>query len=108
MSSTAEDAFNWYLTKTTTLPPPQRHLQLVNGRKWEFDFVWPAEKIIFEVEGGIWRRGGGAHSRPINIIRDIEKYNAAALLGFRVFRVTPDMIKSGEARELAIKILGAD
>ena len=32
------------------------------GRKWTCDFVWPAEKVVVEVEGGT-RHGKGRHSR---------------------------------------------
>lgn len=36
----------------------------------------------------MWTRG--RHTRPQGFLGDIEKYNSAALLGWRVFRVTPD------------------
>jgi len=57
-------------------------------RKWRFDYVIPEHKIAIEVEGGVWTRG--RHTRPAGFLGDIEKYNNAALLGWRVFRVTPD------------------
>lgn len=69
-------------------------------RKWKFDWAWPDRFIAMEIEGGIWRKGGGAHSRPANIIRDIEKYNEAALAGWTVLRVTHDMLRNGEAFNL--------
>ncbi len=62
-------------------------------RRWLFDFAIPSKKIALEIEGGIWRKGGGAHSRPKGILRDIEKYNAATLLGWRVFRFPAHKIK---------------
>ena len=57
-------------------------------RKWRFDFAIPAYKIAIEVEGGVWT--GGRHTRPHGFLGDIEKYNAGTLLGWRIFRVTPD------------------
>jgi len=76
------------------LPLPQPEYNFSPTRGWRFDYAWIAQKIAVEVEGGIWRRGGGAHSHPQNIERDIEKYNAAAVLGWRVLRVVPEKLAS--------------
>ena len=57
-------------------------------RKWSFDYAIPAHKIALEVEGGVWT--GGRHTSPQGFLGDIEKYNTATLMGWRVFRVTPD------------------
>lgn len=57
-------------------------------RKWRFDYAIPEYKIALEVEGGVWTRG--RHIRPQGFLGDIEKYNAGTLLGWRIFRVTPD------------------
>ena len=56
-------------------------------RKWRFDYAFPAQKIALEVEGGVFT--GGRHTRPRGFLGDIEKYNQATLLGWRLFRVTP-------------------
>lgn len=61
-------------------------------RRWRFDYAIPAHKIAVEVEGGVWT--GGRHIRPQGFLGDIEKYNTAALLGWRVFRTTPDKLLS--------------
>ena len=71
-------------------PKPVIEHQFHPVRKWQFDFAWPDRKIAVEQEGGIWRKGGGAHSHPLNIERDIAKYNAAALLGWRILRYAPE------------------
>ncbi len=63
-------------------------------RKWSMDYAIPFLKISIEIEGGIWMKGG-AHSLPSNIQRDIEKQNAAVLLGWRPLRFSPMEIKSG-------------
>lgn len=64
-------------------------------RKWRFDFCWPKEKIAVEVEGGTW--SGGRHTTGSGFAKDCEKYNHAAMMGYRVFRFTSDMVKKGEA-----------
>jgi very-short-patch-repair endonuclease len=56
-------------------------------RKWRFDYAMLSHKIAVEVEGGAWTQG--RHTRPKGFIADMEKYNAAALMGWRVLRVTP-------------------
>lgn len=60
-------------------------------RKWRFDFAWPREKVAVEVEGGTWKHG--RHNRGAGYAADCEKYNTATLLGWRVFRLTGDMLK---------------
>lgn len=53
-------------------------------RKWRADFCHPVLKIIVEIEGGIFI--AGRHSRGSGVIKDMEKYNAAVLLGWKVLR----------------------
>ena len=57
-------------------------------RRWRFDYAIPEHKIAVEVEGGVWTNG--RHTRPQGFLGDIEKYNTATLMGWRVFRTTPD------------------
>ena len=64
-----------------------RELVFHPKRKWRFDYAFPAQKIALEVEGGIFT--GGRHTRAKGFLGDIEKYNQATLLGWRLFRVTP-------------------
>jgi len=64
-------------------------------RRWRFDIAFVDRKIAVEVDGGGWiqgrhSRGGGMHS-------DAEKLSAAAILGWRVLRVTPQWVRSGDA-----------
>lgn len=53
-------------------------------RLFRFDIAFPSERIAIEIEGGIWSRG--RHSRPSGMLKDMDKYNLAAELGWRVFR----------------------
>lgn len=61
-------------------------------RRWRFDYAIPEYKIALEVEGGVWTQG--RHTRPQGFLGDIEKYNTATLMGWRVFRTTPDELLS--------------
>jgi hypothetical protein len=56
-------------------------------RKWRFDYAMPDHNIALEVEGGVW--SCGRHTRPQGFLGDVEKYNTATLMGWRVFRTTP-------------------
>ena len=64
-------------------------------RKWRADFHLIDKKILVEVEGGIW--SGGSHTRGKGYLRDLEKYNAATMMGFQVIRFSTDQVKSGHA-----------
>jgi very-short-patch-repair endonuclease len=88
------------------LPPPVPELGFCDGRKWRFDFCWPVRMLALEVDGGGWTRG--RHHRPKGYAKDCEKLNAAVLLGWRVLRVTPQMVASGAALELVRKALGKE
>ena len=74
---------------------PVREYRFHPTRRWRFDFAWPGEQIAGEVEGGTWKYG--RHNRAEGFAKDCEKYNAAALLGWRVFRFTREMIEGGQA-----------
>lgn len=67
-------------------------------RKWRFDYAVPFRKVAIEVEGGAWT--GGRHNRAQGFIADMEKYNTAALFGWRVLRVTPDQLLTASTLEL--------
>lgn len=79
------------------LPTPCRNHHFDDETRMELDFAWPDYMIAAEVQGGIWMKGGGAHSRPANIERDIRKRNRATTKGWRVYEFTPKMITSGVA-----------
>ena len=80
------------------LPEPQREWRVVPERRWRFDFAWPVHRVALEIEGGVFTRG--RHVRGAGFLADMEKYNAAALAGWKVLRVTPQQVKDGTALKL--------
>ena len=76
----------------------ERELRFHPPRRWRFDFAIPDLKIAIECEGGTWTNG--RHTRGAGFERDCEKYNQAAIDGWRVLRFTGRMIRSGEALQV--------
>jgi len=72
------------------IPTPVREYMFHPIRQWRADLAWPEHKIILEIEGGVFSQG--RHTRGKGFIEDIAKYNAAAALGYRVFRCVPQSI----------------
>lgn len=56
-------------------------------RLWRFDYAIPALRIAIEIDGGIWING--RHNRASGYLGDMEKFNAAATLGWVVLKFTP-------------------
>lgn len=76
-------------------PKPLKEYVFAPPRKWRFDFCWLEQKVAVEIEGGLWVRG--RHSRGAGMIKDMEKYNTATKMGWRVFRFATDQYQSGYA-----------
>ncbi len=83
-----------------------KEYQFYDKRKWRFDYAIVREKIAIEVEGGVFT--GGRHTRPLGFLKDMEKYNQATLMGWRVFRVTPDTLFSSETLEMLQQAIDYD
>jgi very-short-patch-repair endonuclease len=83
----------------------EREYRFDSTRQWKFDACFPSRKIAVEVEGGIWKYG--RHNRAIGYMADLEKYNSAAALGYRIFRFTWQQIGDGSAVQLLIQVLAA-
>ena len=77
--------------------PYEREVRFHPKRRWRFDFIVQDTKIAVEVEGGIW--GMGRHTRGAGFEADAEKSNEATILGWKLLRVTPKHIRSGQALE---------
>lgn len=72
-------------------------------RRWRFDWAFIESRIAVEIEGGAWTRG--RHTRGAGFIKDIEKYNAATVLGWRVLRCTPKQFEGGDVFALIEKLI---
>ena len=72
-------------------------------RRWRFDYACKALRLAIEVEGGVWTKG--RHTRGCGFVGDMEKYNTAAVLGWRILRYTPDqfnaMVWISDVRKIA-------
>lgn len=103
--SNAEDALAWQI-KAAGLPEPARQHQYAPPRKFRADFAWllpPPMSLLVEVQGGVYQRR--AHGSITGVLKDIERLNIATLYGWRLLRVTPQMVKSGEALQLIERAL---
>ena len=67
-------------------------------RKWRFDFAFPKDKIAIEVEGGLFTQG--RHTRGRGYIQDMQKYNAATILGWRVLRYGTGQINDQVVKDI--------
>ncbi len=84
-----------FALRINNLDATEREYRFHPKRKWRVDFAWPEAMLALEVEGGSWN--GGRHTRGKGFIADCEKYNEAALMGWRVLRVTGQHIADGTA-----------
>ncbi len=103
-TSHGEDALAWQL-QVAGLPAPVREHRFDASRRWRFDFAWPDRLVAAEVEGGTW--AGGRHSRGEGYAKDLEKYNAAAVGGWLVVRLTTGMVDDGRGLATVADALGA-
>lgn len=85
---------------------PVAEFRFSPDRHWRSDYAFPEpdKMLLIEFEGvtyfGKNKDGSmrlGRHQSAKGYVRDIEKYNAAALLGYRVLRFSADMVTSGRA-----------
>lgn len=95
----------------TTLCKSDLHVECVKEfrfhpkRLWRFDYAIPEHKIALEVEGGVWTQG--RHTRPKGFLGDVEKYNTATLMGWRVFRTTPEGLYRAATLDLLREAINA-
>lgn len=75
------------LCRATGLPEPVAEYRFAPPRRWRFDFAFPIAKVALEVQGGVFVQG--RHTRGSALLKEHEKLNAAAVLGWRVLFATP-------------------
>ena len=81
--------------KALGLPIPEKEVRFHPTRRWRFDWGFPLTKLAVEQDGGVWVQG--RHSRGAGQIKDMEKLNEAAILGWRILRFTPSQVETGHA-----------
>jgi very-short-patch-repair endonuclease len=87
------------------IPEPEREVRFHPVRRWRFDYAWPDQRIALEIDGGVWV--GGRHSGGAGQVKDMEKMNHAAALGWRVFRCEPKPASVRAVLELVSSAIGA-
>lgn len=78
------------LLKREGLPLPESEFCFCDGRRWRMDFAWPVQRVGLEVDGAIWTRG--RHTRGSGWLKDTEKLNTAAAMGWRMLRCSPQQL----------------
>ncbi|SRR6266446_2339022 len=73
----------------------EREYRFHKTRKWRFDYVLSAS-VAVEIEGAIWQQG--RHTRGKGYQADLDKYNSATMLGWRVLRFSTQDILRGRAK----------
>ena len=80
-------------------PDLEREYRFHHERRWRSDFAHVGARMLIEIEGGIWVNG--RHNRAAGFNADLEKYLAAGLAGWRVFRFGPDQITVENVKRMA-------
>ena len=69
------------------ITPPAPEYWFAKPRRWRFDYAWPEHKLALEVQGGIWTKG--RHTRGAAMLKEWEKLNTAAEMGWRILYCQP-------------------
>ena len=64
-------------------------------RHWVWDFALPSFRLLIEVNGSIWKKGG--HNTGKGLERDYAKSNWATLAGWRTLSYSTGQVERGEA-----------
>ena len=80
-------------------PELAREYRFSAARKWRADYCHEPTRTLIELEGGIY--SGGRHVRAEGYRNDVEKYNAAAMLGYTVLRLGTGQVDDAHVGEIA-------
>ena len=103
--SRGEEAFALHL-RVHRLAGWVREYRFDPVRRWRFDFAHVEMRIAVEIEGGIWVNG--RHSRGKGMQADMDKYNRATVLGWRVLRFSTEQAERGEAIRTVLDMIQSD
>lgn len=107
MNLTAGQALLAFQAKAVGLPEPVAEHRFAPPRRWRLDLAWIDQKVAVEIDGGAFI--AGRHARGAGIRNDCEKVSEAVASGWRVLRVLPEQIASGQALgwlERALEVKG--
>lgn len=77
----------------------EREYRFALDRRYRFDFrITEVEDLAVEIDGG-------CHTVRARFASDLDKHALALLYGFRVLRVSPEQVRSGEALALIERLL---
>jgi hypothetical protein len=77
---------------------PELEFEFHPTRGWRFDVAFVRHKIAVEIQGGVFIQG--RHNAPVSFIKEQEKMNAAAVLGWRIIYRTPSNFLEFETLDL--------
>jgi len=83
-----------------------REYRAIPGRRYVWDFAFPEQKLLVEVQGGVWMRTRSGHSTGTGVRRDCQKLNIATLNGWRSLAFTSDLVANDEAVYVIADALG--
>ena len=88
------------LCRAHQLPEPTKEYPFAReaNRRFRADYCWVPEKVILEVNGGLWRTKG-AHNTGRALLRDYTKSNLAQRLGYVYLQCAPEGVTSGRILE---------
>ena len=88
-----------------SLPEPISEFKVCPERRWRFDWAFPVQRVAIEVNGGIFSRIRGRHSRGAGQLKDWEKLNHAQKLGWKVFQFSPQQMNEEKTAEFLREVL---
>lgn len=90
-----EDELLWRLRAANVALPDEREYRAIPERRFKWDFAYVSHRLLIEVQGAVWVKGG--HSTGTGINRDCEKLALATINHWYTIAVTKDQIRSGDA-----------
>ncbi len=80
-------------------PALVREYKFSAGRRWRMDYYHEATRTAIEIHGGVWTQG--RHTRGRGYLEDLEKMNAAQMLGIRVLQLGTGQVDDAHVGEIA-------
>lgn len=100
-----EDKFAWQVKQAGIVQPVRQYpFAKCISRLYKADFLWPDERVLVEIQGGIFVNG--RHNHGAGYENDLERNSLAAALGLKVLQFSPRHVKSGWALALTQVALG--